>query len=103
MEPAPVKLLLSWDITPEKEQEYFEFVIREFLPGLQKLGFELSDAWATAYGSHPQILVGAIFPTLGEAQQLLDSSEWMRLHNLMFGFVQNYQQKLVPARPGFQF
>ena len=39
----PVKLLMSWDIAPEHEQEYFEFVVREFIPGVQRMGFELSD------------------------------------------------------------
>jgi hypothetical protein len=60
-----VKLIMTWDIMPEREQEYFEFVVREFIPGVQRLGFELSDAWATVYGNQPQILVGAIIPTKG--------------------------------------
>ena len=59
-----VKLIMTWDITPDREQEYFEFVIREFIPGVQRLGFELSDAWATVYGSQPQILVGAVLPSM---------------------------------------
>ncbi|MEW6650862.1 MAG: hypothetical protein AB1453_11825, partial [Chloroflexota bacterium] len=57
-----VKLLMSWDIAPDREQEYFEFVVREFIPGVQRMGFELSDAWATVFGNQPQILVGAVVP-----------------------------------------
>jgi len=34
----PIKLLMSWDIAPEHEEEYFEFVVREFLPGVAGLG-----------------------------------------------------------------
>ena len=59
----PAKLIMTWDINQEHEQEYFEFVVREFLPEVQKLGFKLSDAWVTVYGDQPQILVGAILPT----------------------------------------
>jgi hypothetical protein len=98
-----VKLIMTWDIMPEREQEYFEFVVREFIPGVQRLGFELSDAWATVYGSQPQILVCAIIPSRGRAQQLLDSSEWRSLHNQLQDFVQNYDQKIVQATGGFQF
>ena len=65
-----VKLIMTWDILPEHEQEYFEFVIREFIPGVQRLGWELSDAWATVYGAAPQILVGATLPNLNRARQL---------------------------------
>ena len=57
-----LKLIMNWDIEPAKEQEYFEFVVREFIPGVQQLGFELTDAWATVYGDQPQIMVGAILP-----------------------------------------
>jgi hypothetical protein len=98
-----VKLIMTWDIMPEREQEYFEFVVREFIPGVQRLGFELSDAWATVYGSQPQILVGAIIPSRGRAQQLLDSSEWRSLNNQLQDFVHNYDQKIVEATGGFQF
>jgi hypothetical protein len=65
---------MSWDIAPEREQEYFEFVVREFIPGVQRLGFELSDAWATVYGSQPQILVGAVVPSPAQARQILKSA-----------------------------
>ena len=41
------KLIMTWDILPEREQEYFEFVVREFIPGVQRLGFDLTEAWAT--------------------------------------------------------
>jgi hypothetical protein len=94
---------MTWDIMPEREQEYFEFVVRGFIPGVQRLGFELSDAWATVYGNQPQILVGAVIPSKGRAQQLLDSSEWRSLNNQLQDFVHNYDQKIVDATGGFQF
>ncbi len=99
----PVKILMSWDIAPEREQEYFEFVVREFIPGVQKLGFELSDAWATVFGDQPQILVGAVVPNPSRARQILRSSEWKSLTNQLLDYVRNYSYKIVPARNGFQF
>ena len=62
---TPVKLLMTWDILPGQAQEYFEFIVREFLPGMQKLGVEPTDAWYTAYGEGPQIMVGGIAPEMG--------------------------------------
>jgi len=32
------KLIMTWDINPEREQEYFEFVVREFLPHVPTVG-----------------------------------------------------------------
>jgi hypothetical protein len=97
------KLIMTWDIAPEREQEYFEFVVREFIPGVQRLGFELTDAWATLYGNQPQIMVGATLPSLTSVQQVLHSPEWQSLYNQLQDFVQNYQQKVVESQRGFQF
>jgi hypothetical protein len=98
-----VKLIMTWDIAAEHEQEYFEFVVREFIPGVQRIGLELSDAWATVYGNQPQIMVGAVMPDARKARQILNSKEWNSLFNQLMDFVTNYSQKLVEARGGFQF
>lgn len=98
-----VKLIMTWDIAPDREQEYFEFVVRDFIPGVQRLGFELSDAWATVYGDQPQIMVGAVLPSFARAHQVMKSAEWRGLYNQLQDFVENYSHKLVPARGSFQF
>ena len=99
----PVKLIMSWDITPNKEQEYFEFVVREFIPRLQRLGIELNDAWATVYGTDPQILVSALLPSLSKAREIMDTQDWISLNNQLQDFIQNYTLKIVEAQGGFQF
>jgi hypothetical protein len=97
-----VKLIMTWNIAPEREQEYFEFVVREFIPGVQRLGFEMNEAWATVYGNQPQIQVGAVLPSVREAQSLLNSPEWKSLNNQLRDYVTDYSQKLVEAQGGFQ-
>ncbi len=98
-----VKLLMSWDIAPEHEQEYFEFVIGEWIPGIQRMGLEPTEAWATIYGEYPQIQVALLAPDLPEAQRVLNSTDWTRLRDQLFTFVKNYSYKVVPAKGGFQF
>ena len=98
-----VKILMSWDIAPGREQEYFEFVVREFLPGVQQLGFTLEGAWATVYGNHPQILVDAVLPDHHEAEKLMHSEKWQNLFGQLQNFILNYSIKIAPARDGFQF
>ncbi len=97
------KLIMTWDIAPDREQEYFEFVVREFIPGVQRMGFEVSDAWVTVYGNQPQVMVGATLPTSSKVKQVLRSSEWKSLNNQLLDFVKNYTQKIVDAKGGFQF
>jgi hypothetical protein len=96
------KLLLSWDILPGREQEYFEFVVREFIPGIQSLGLEPSDAWLTIYGDHPQILTGVQIKNLISLNAVMASQEWDQMVTKLLDYVDNLQIKTVKAKPGFQ-
>lgn len=98
-----VKVLMTWDIAPDKDQEYFEFVIGEFVPGIQRIGLEPIEAWATIYGDYPQIQVAMLAPDLPNAQRILDSVEWDKLRGQLSLFVKNYSAKIITARGGFQF
>jgi hypothetical protein len=97
-----VKILMSWDIKPGREQEYFEFVVREWVPGLQKLGIEPTDAWYTQYGSSPQILAGGTAKNLKVMKQILDTEEWQALKDQLLSFVDNYEERVVRAKGSFQ-
>ncbi|HEX9029399.1 MAG TPA: hypothetical protein VF823_09520 [Anaerolineales bacterium] len=97
-----VKLLMTWDILPGREQEYFEFVVRDFLPGLQRLGMEASDAWFTMYGDQPQIMAALQIDTYSALQRILDSTDWKTLTQQLLDYVENFEFKVVQARSGFQ-
>jgi len=97
-----VKLLLTWDILPGREQEYFEFVVRDFMPGLQRMGMEPSDAWFTMYGKQPQILAAMQMPSINSLNGVLQSEEWRELTGRLLDYVDNLQYKIVQARAGFQ-
>jgi len=99
---VPFKLLLSWDILPGREQEYFEFVVREFIPGIQALGLEPSDAWLTIYGDHPQILTGVQVKNLNSLNTVMVSQEWDQMITKLLDYVDNLQIKTVKVKPGFQ-
>jgi len=98
-----VKVLMTWDIAAERDQEYFEFVIGEFIPGVQRLGLQPAEAWATIYGSYPQIQVGLLASDVEQARNVLNSDEWNVLQDRLFSYVKNFSYKVVRARGGFQF
>jgi hypothetical protein len=97
-----VKLLMTWDIRAGREQDYFEFVVREFIPGVQRMGLEPSDAWFTMYGNCPQILAGVVSSNRGRLEDVLHSEEWEKLTSRLMDYVENFVYKIVPARNGFQ-
>ncbi len=96
------KLLMSWNIQPGREDEYFEFVIRDFGPGLIELGVQPTDAWYTQYGDRPQILTGGVTEDLESLQRVLASEEWRKLKAELLTYVTDYNQKVIRASEGFQ-
>jgi len=98
----PIKLLMTWDILPGREQEYFEFVVREFVPGMQRLGIQPTEAWYTTYGDRPQILTGGVTETMDRMEQALGTDDWTQLRESLLEFVTNFDWKVVPASGGFQ-
>jgi len=97
-----VKLLMTWDIKSGREAEFFEFQVREWVPGLQKLGLEPTDAWYTMYGASPQIMIGGTAKNLKAMTQILETEAWQVLKGQLLGLVDNYDQKVVKASGGFQ-
>ncbi len=98
----PVKLLMTWDIVPGREQEYFEFVVREFVPGIQRLGIQPTEAWYTTYGQRPQILTGGIAENRQTMERALATDEWEKLRGRLLEFVTNFEWRVVRATGGFQ-
>lgn len=100
-----IKLLMHWDIKPGRDQEYFEFVIREWLPGVNKLGIQPTWAWYTIYSrdsSTAQITAEAIADDLPTMRQALTSDDWSALHQRLLEYVQNYHHKVVRVTGDFQ-
>jgi hypothetical protein len=97
-----VKLLLTWDILPNLEQEYFEFVMSDFLPEIKQLGIRPVDAWYTMYGDQPQIMVAAKTQSQASLNVVIASKEWQLLLEKLSKFVKNFSYKVIPAQTGFQ-
>ena len=97
-----MKLLMSWDIKTGREQPYFEFIVREFAPGLMRLGLQPTEAWYTVYGDGPQILTGGVAADMETMNQILASDDWKSLRDKLLAYVTNFTHKVVPANGSFQ-
>lgn len=97
-----MKLLLSWDIKSGRDQEYFEFMVREFAPGMNRLGLSPTEAWLSVYGDSPQIMMEAVGDDISAVHGLLNDPEWEMLRGKLLEYVDNYEHKIVRASKGFQ-
>ncbi|MDX1663481.1 MAG: hypothetical protein R3272_06785 [Candidatus Promineifilaceae bacterium] len=102
-EPVGYKLLLSYDVSPEHMQEYYRFMLGRYVPVMQAMGLEMSDAWHTAYGSFPDRLIGFVTRDEETLQEVLSSDTWLSLNEELRQFVTDFQYKIIPYQEGFQF
>lgn len=97
-----IKLLLTYDVIQERQQEYYQFVMGRYVPGLQSMGFQMSEAWHTAYGDSPDRLIGFVCRDEDTLKKLLDSDLWLSLNDELEEFVIGFDYKIVPYKGGFQ-
>ncbi|MFL7837586.1 MAG: hypothetical protein ACK2T4_11130 [Candidatus Promineifilaceae bacterium] len=97
-----IKILLTYDVIQARQQEYYQFVMSRYVPGLQSMGFQMSEAWHTAYGESPDRLVGFVCRDEETLNKLLNSDLWPTLNEELEGFVTGLQYKIVPYKGGFQ-
>jgi len=96
------KLLLTWDIKPNQDQEYFEFMVREFAPRITSMGLTPTEAWFSVYGEGPQIIVECTTDDLETMKKVLASEEWTTLNQKLLNYVEQFKRKIVAGRPDLQ-
>ena len=89
------RLLMQWDIKMGREQDFSEFVVREFAPRLMQLGIEPSEVLYTMYGEGPQMLTMGAVESREKLAEILRSAGWKKLHGKLLTYVNNYSQKAV--------
>ncbi|MCA9970403.1 MAG: hypothetical protein KC425_09325 [Anaerolineales bacterium] len=97
-----VKLIMRWDVRKETESEYFEFLVHEFIPGMNRLGIGDIQVWYTAYGDCEQKLASGVTPTTEQMTRVLASEDWLRLTDRLNRFVDGFSQKVINGTRGFQ-
>ena len=99
-----VKLLMNWDIKPGLDQEYFEFVMREWVPNTTKLGLTPIEAWYSVYSDadSPKIMAGAIAEDDASMRRIITSTDWAELQSKLMDYVENYSHKIVRVTGDYQ-
>ncbi|MCZ7674350.1 MAG: hypothetical protein M5U34_48070 [Chloroflexi bacterium] len=74
-----------------------------YVPTMQAMGMQMSEAWQTAYGDAPGRLIGFVCEERETITAVLASDNWATLSEQLTDFVTDYSYKVVPFRGGFQF
>jgi hypothetical protein len=97
------KLLMTYNILPQHQEEYLNFMVNIFVPSLQRLGLSNAGVWHTAYGNYPSRLMVFVAEDKDAMDQALASKTWKDLEAKLAKYVTDYSRNIVPFQPGFQF
>jgi hypothetical protein len=96
------KLLLRFNISSAAHEDYYQFVIKELVPGMQKLGLYMFRAYHTAYGPHPLRQLEFLAEDIDTVRKALSSEDWANLEGRLKEYVSDYSRKLIVYRDRFQ-
>lgn len=97
------KVLLTYDIVPETQETYYQFMLGELVPTVQNMGLGMAEAWHTAVGDYPVRLVTFVGETREKVEKVIESEQWEELETRLQQYVTNYRRRVAPFRNRFQF
>jgi len=97
------KIIMTYDIVPETQETYYQFMLGELVPAVQNLGLGMAEAWHTAVGNYPIRLVAFVGETRESVDKVIESEQWEELETRLRQYVTNYKRRVVPFRNRFQF
>jgi hypothetical protein len=98
-----VKLLVVYNVRPHREEEYYRFMMGEFLPAAQSVGLIMAEGWHTAYGDYPDRLFAFVAENEDTVFEVLRSERWRTIEEKLVLLVTGYETRIVAERAGFQF
>jgi len=97
-----VKFNEYWNIVPETMDEYIEFMQRNKLPTMNRLGINIAAIWCVLIGASPQICSEGISADLDQVEFALKSEEYDKTSTRLLHYVTDYRSKVLIPSGRFQ-
>ena len=94
----PVKFNQYWVVIPDRTKDYEKFIIKDFIPGLNRMGIQIVAGWTVIIGAYTEILLEGVSNDLDLLEQALKQSKYKELSDNLLSYVKGYKTKiLVPS------
>lgn len=90
-----VKLNHYWTINPVKRDAYIKFVVKEFIPGVNRLGMHTVAVWAVLVGAYSEIIFESVANDLDLLERGLRDPEYLKLKSALLNYIKKYKTKVL--------
>ena len=85
-----------FNIIPGREKEYTEFVLKDHLPTMEKIGIKMTGGWRVVVGSGPYILAEGTAASIVEIAKAIENPEFSRITKLLTSkYVTGYSSRIL--------
>jgi hypothetical protein len=91
----PVKFNQYWTVIPDLTKGYEKFIIRDFIPGLNRTGIQIVAGWSVIIGAYTEIMLEGVSNDLDLLEQALKQSKYKDLYDNLLSYVKGYKTKIL--------
>ena len=91
----PVKFNQYWTVDFDKTKEYKKFVIRKYIPGINKLGIHTVAGWTVLIGGYSENILEGISNDLELLENALRNKKYRELNDELQNYIKKYKTKVL--------
>ena len=85
-----------YNIIPGMEKEYTEFVLKDHLPTMEKLGIKMTGGWRVVVGSGPSIVAEGTATSIVDIAKAIENPEYSRITKILTSdYVGDYSSRIL--------
>lgn len=97
------RLLLIYDVHPDRFQQYYLYMRGEFIPAMQKLGLYMIFAWQVHGDGYPERQIEFISETPDILRGALADEKYQSAETRLKSYTTTYRRKVVRFENRYQF
>ena len=90
-----VKLNQYWTVIPGKAEDYNKFILKKFIPGVNKLGMHTVAVWTVLVGAYSEIMFESVASDLDLLEKALKDKKYKDLKADLLNYVRKYKTKVL--------
>ena len=91
----PVKFNQYWTVIPDRIKDYEKYIIKDYIPGLNRLGIQIVAGWSVIIGAYSEIMLEGVSNDLDFLEQALNQSKYKKLNENLLSYVKGYKTKIL--------
>ena len=91
----PVKFNQYWAVDQERFNDYGKFIIKKFIPGINRLGIHTVAGWTVLIGGYSEIIFEGVSSDLELLEKALINKKYKELNQELQNYIKNYKTKVL--------